>query len=57
MAEELISKTFTITKELTVILEKWAEEQDRSISAVLRQILKKEVERQKQAQKGEKNDN
>ena len=39
--------SFVATTDLKALLERWAREDDRSISAVMRQILKREAQRRK----------
>ena len=46
---ETTTRSFVITTELKVLLEQWAIEEDRSVSYVVRQILKEEAQRRKQA--------
>lgn len=45
-----ITISFTGPAELKELLERWAAEDDRPVSSILRQILKKEAERRTQAQ-------
>ena len=47
MADTQIA-SFVITRELKQRLEQWAKDEDRSISATLRQILAREAERRQQ---------
>ena len=48
---------FVGTTELKTMLEQWAKDDDRSVSAVMRQILKREAQRRKQPQTTEKSVN
>jgi hypothetical protein len=45
-----ITLSFVATKELKQLLEQWAAEDDRTVSATLRQILEREARRRKQIQ-------
>lgn len=47
---EPITISFVGTTELKTLLEQWARQDDRSISYVMRQILKREAQRRMQAQ-------
>lgn len=40
--------SFVGTPELKLLLEQWAEEEDRNLSQIVRQILKREAQRRKQ---------
>lgn len=42
---ETVTKSFVLTKELVDCLEQWAKADDRSVSYILRDILKKECDR------------
>ena len=44
----MITTSFVITTELRRLLEQWAKEEERSVSYVVRQILKAEAQRRKQ---------
>lgn len=44
-AEELITTSVVVTKRLKACLEQWAAADDRSVSYILRDILKKECDR------------
>jgi hypothetical protein len=47
---ESITISFVGTRELKTLLEKWAAADDRSVSYVMRQILRKEAQCREQAQ-------
>lgn len=47
---EPITISFVSTTEQKALLERWAAEDDRSVSYVMRQILKREAQRRQQAQ-------
>ena len=51
---ETTTASFVITTELKVMLEQWAKEEDRSVSYVVRQILKTEAQRRKQTPTNQK---
>lgn len=50
---EPITMSFVGTAEQKALLEQWAKEDDRSVSYVMRQILKREAQRREQAQLAE----
>jgi hypothetical protein len=45
MSEKMIVVAFTAPKELKALLERWSEEQERSVSYVLRKLITKEAQR------------
>jgi len=45
MKEPLITMSFVVTPELKKLLEVWAQQDDRNISSLLRQILREEAKR------------
>jgi hypothetical protein len=47
---EPLTISFVGTTELKTLLQQWASEDDRSVSYVMRQILKREAKRREQAQ-------
>lgn len=47
---EQITISFVGTKELKDLLERWAQENERSLSYIMRQILKQEAQRREQVQ-------
>ena len=51
--QEQVTVCFVGTKQLKELLEQWAKEEDRSISAVMRQILQREVLRREIDQQSE----
>lgn len=53
MSEELITTSFVVTKEIKICLEQWAAADDRSVSYILRDILKKECDRRAARQQGQ----
>jgi hypothetical protein len=54
---EPITISFVGTTEQKTLLEQWAAEDDRSISYIMRQILKREAQRRKQPQTEQKSVN
>jgi hypothetical protein len=48
--EKLTTICFMATTEQKALLEQWAVENDRSVSYIMRQILKREAQRRKQPQ-------
>lgn len=46
--------SFVGTTEIKTLLEQWADEDDRSVSYIMRQILKREAQRRKQPQTKQK---
>lgn len=51
---ETTTTSFVITTESKVLLEQWAKEEDRSVSYIMRQILKAEAQRRKQTPTNQK---
>jgi hypothetical protein len=50
MEEKLTTVCFMATTEQKTLLEQWASAEDRSVSYMMRQILKREAQRRSQAQ-------
>lgn len=52
--QEQVTISFVGTAQIKNLLEQWAKQEDRSISATLRQILEREAQRRESAQNGHK---